>query len=136
MLKRYPLSLGIIIFVLLASFSCSSSEKAKEENNTSQDSLKHLMSLPPGTSDIKAEIIKCSEEKSELICRIKIQEVFSYGSSVSPLPPGTEIEVYIASNQLEQESKKIKENDIIFARISQTLAPENEQYWTIIMFNK
>ena len=135
MFKRCPLAKGIFVFALLASFSCSSSEKTNEENNTSPNSLKHSISIPPGTADIKAEIINCSGEQSNLICKIKILEVFSYGAEVSPLPPGIEIEVYIDKSLSDQASKKINEK-IIFGRVSQTTAPEGKKYWTIVMFNK
>ncbi len=136
MCKIIILFSGAAILVALANFSCSSSEESKKENDAAADSLKYSISIPPGTADIKAEIINYTKEKENLICQLKIQEVFAYGASVSPLPPGTEIKLYISKNLLEKESKKIKEGDVILARISQIRAPGDKEYWEIIMFNK
>jgi len=126
----------IITLIAIIKLSCSSSEETKQENAASEDSLKYLISIPPGTADIKAEIIEFSEEKENYLCQIKILEVFEYGASISPLPPGTEIKAYIPISLVERESQKIKEKEIILARISQIRAPGDKEYWEIIMFNK
>lgn len=53
---------------------------------------------------------------------------------ISPLPHGTEIDVYIGKS-IEHVSKRIREEKIVFGRISQILIPGDKEYWTIIMFN-
>ncbi len=136
MYKIIVLCIGAIILITLANLSCSSSEEIKNENKVERDSLKYLVSVPPGMADVKAIVLKFTEENEDLVCQLKIQEVFAYGVSVSPLPPGTEIRLYISKNLLEKESKKIKDGEVIFARISQIRAPRDKEYWEIIMFNK
>jgi hypothetical protein len=126
----------IAIFTAIFCISCSSSEGTDKENNVSPDSLKYSKSIPPGTADIKAEIIEYSKEKDDIVCKLKILEVFAYGSSISPLPRGTEIDSYVSKNLLEKELKIINEGEIIHARVSQTRAFGDNEYWTIIMFNK
>jgi len=103
MYKIIVLFSGAVILVVLANFSCSSSEEIKDENKVERDSLKYLISIPPGTADIKAEIIDFSEEKEKYLCQIKILEVFEYGSSISPLPPGSEIKTYVPTSLVEHE---------------------------------
>jgi hypothetical protein len=127
---------GVVILVALANFSCSSSEEKIKENDVMADSLKYIMSIPPGMADVKAEILKCSEENEDFKCRIIIREVFAYGASTSFLSPGIEIESYISKSLLEKESKKIKEGEVLLVRISQKRAPGDKEYWELIMFNK
>jgi len=127
---------GVVILVALANFSCSSSEEKIKEDDAMADSLKYIKSIPPGMADVKAEILKCSEENEDFKCRIIIRKVFAYGASTSPLSPGTEIESYISKSLLEKESKKIKEGELIHVRISQKRAPGDKEYWELIMFNK
>jgi len=133
MLKRSLLFSGYLLILFSISFSCSSKETKKDNN--SPDSLKHLISIPPGTADVKAEILKYSKDESDFICRLKIREVFEYGASISPIPPNSEIEAYISKNLFEKEENKIKEGEIVSIRISKTSVPGDKEYWTITMFN-
>lgn len=127
---------GVVILIAMANFSCSSSEEKIKENDVMADSLKYVMSIPPGMADVKAEVLKCSEENDDIKCRIIIREVFAYGSSTSLLSPGSEIESYISKSLLDKESRKIKEGEVLLVRISQKRAPGNKEYWELIMFNK
>jgi hypothetical protein len=127
---------GVAILVaVMVSFSCSSSEEKIKQNDVMTDSLKYKMSIPPGMADVRAEILKCSEENEDFKCRILIKEILAYGSSTPMLSPGVEIESYVSKSLLEKESKKIKEGEIYLMRISQKRAPSDKEYWELIMFN-
>lgn len=134
--KEIILLYGVVILIALVNFSCSSSEEKMKESDAVADSLKYLVSIPPGMADVKAEILKCSKETEDFNCKLIILEVFSYGSSTSPLLPGTEIDLYINKNISEEESKKLKEGKVILLRISQIRAPGDKEYWELIRFTK
>jgi hypothetical protein len=127
----YLISIPTLLFII----SCSSSDETKENNET-RDSLKLSKSIPPGTADIKAEILDYKEINDDLIFRLKILEVTAYGASTPPLPVGTEIKAYVPKDLLPDESQEIKEQKIIQARFSYFKTPGENQYWELVMFNK
>jgi hypothetical protein len=136
---------GIAVCMAIFCLSCSTSDDTKKDNIAPADSLEYHQndsnkrlekSIPPGTADIEAEIIGYTEEKDDLICKLKIIEVFAYGASVSPLPPGAEIDTYISKNLMDYDTKEIKAGKLILARVSQVFAPGDKKYWTIILINK
>ncbi len=134
-MKKETTLLWIAYFLVITNcFSCSSSEKTKDENDIiKKDSIKYSEYIPPGTASIKAEIIKIREETDYNVADLKILEVLEYGVSVSPLPPGKELEVTVSKNLLQE--KNIKPGEVIFGRIFQTRSTDTE-YWELIMFNK
>jgi hypothetical protein len=125
---------GNLFFFLLFSGCCPSSKMNTHMIDKRMENKEYKNSIPPGTADIKAEIINVSE--SGEICKLKIIEVLGYGSSVTPISPGTEIESFIPETLLKNEAKKLKEGEEIFARISLREAREANKYWEIIRFNK
>ena len=133
-IKKVILIVPIIIGALFISSCCSSKGNLKDENSIRNSKIPQ--NIPPGTADVKAEIINFVEEKDNFICRIKIHEVFEYGASIRPLPSGTEIDCYISKYLLEKEPRDFKEEEIILARVSQVNTPGDKNYYEIIMFNK
>jgi len=122
----------IINLVGLLLVSCSGSEKTDNKNNTPADTTQYIKQVPPGSADVKAEIVSRSVRNDDLVYKIKIIEVTGYGPAFSPLPPGKEIEVYLSKSLDKIEREKIKTVMVFSGRILQTRSP-NGDYWEIII---
>jgi hypothetical protein len=117
--------LGNLFLSIIHSGCCPSSKLT---------TYKTYNSIPPGAADIKAEVLNISE--SGEMFKLKISEVLEYGSSVTPIPPGTEIESFISKTLLKDEPKELKEGEEILARISLKETRDAKKYWEIIRLNK
>jgi hypothetical protein len=90
----------------------------------------NYQSIPPGTVDIKAEVLEVFEEES--LCRLQIIEILEYGPSVSQVASGKEMDVFVPGSLSKEEKEKLKSGKIISGRILQTKSPDRE-YWEIII---
>ena len=100
-----------------------------------KNKINRPISIPPGTADIKAEIINIIDDDENMLCKLRIIDVIQYGAGTSPLPQGTVMEVYIPKTLLGKNPNKINSGDIIFVRVSEVKAIGDRRYWEIIMFN-
>jgi hypothetical protein len=86
----------LLLFITLQSCSTktTSSESSKDNTKDSppQSKLyKDNNDLPPGTADIKAEILSFNDSTNNLKTRLKIENVYNYGPATPPLAIGSEI---------------------------------------------
>jgi hypothetical protein len=130
--SKIPINLVMILFSVYFASCCSSKENT--ELRMIKNKIDRPISIPPGTADIKAEIINIIDDEENYLLKLRIIDVIRYGAGTSPLPQGTKIEAYIPKALFENEPNKIKSNELIFVRVSEVKAMGDRRYWEIIMF--
>jgi hypothetical protein len=122
-------------YSLLIISCCTTGKTITKQNNMNIDKNNSFVSLPPGMADIKAMMLESSLEKEVYRCKIKVLEVFGYGPSISQIPEGKEIYIYIPKHLVKSE-EKLEQGSITLARITEIKAMGDINYYELIMFNK
>lgn len=130
-----------IIFILLliisaAAISCNSSRSS--EDKASRETVKSekpnsSIPLPPGQSDIKAIVKNHSENGNNILAVIKVDEVLKNGPSAPPIAPGSEIELLIPKQYVNNNENRISAGDTLSMRISFNHGINNENTWKFEM---
>jgi hypothetical protein len=85
--SKIPINLVMILFSVYFASCCSSKENT--EIKMIKNKIDRPISIPPGTADIKAEIINIIDDEENYLLKLRIIDVIRYGAGTSPLPQGT-----------------------------------------------
>ena len=119
----------------VCSLSCSSGEKNTKEDKTIVKQIP-AESLPPGNANITAQIKEVIQEEKNLTATLKIEEVFGYGPSTPPLPPGSEIKIYVPKSLIKDQENKLIEGEKLSMRIAFEKGAKEMNKWMFKYFVK
>jgi hypothetical protein len=132
--KNFPI---VVIFLVgISAVSCNSSRSADEkmsQKNQKADKPYPSIPPPPGQADVNALVKDLSENASNITADISINEVLQYGASTPPLAAGTELNILIPKQSINNNKSKIKTGKIISLRISFSKGVNNNN-WKFVMF--
>lgn len=133
--KKYELTY-LFLFVSLICFSCCSSKSESEEmKHSEQKKMMFEKSIPPGSADVQATVIKYSKGKDFVKTTLKIEEVYNYGAGTKPLPVGTLLDISIPKTDLNDSTSKLENGKKFSLRISVRRSFNNETSaeWNYVM---
>jgi hypothetical protein len=109
----------LLLIMIVAVTACPSSRNDMKEDAEEQSRPRSMprKSLAPETVQVSAALIEYKDNDSFYSCIIKLDKVLAYGSAISPLAEGSELQVEIAKDLIINKFAKIEtmlESDRLF----------------------
>jgi len=107
----YSKIFSVLLLIIISSFICSacvSSEKKIDKTNIySENENRRPTSLPPGTANVFATILKLTVTEYNKTCIARIDTVYGYGASTPPLAIGAEIGLDMFQKLPDKDSEQL-----------------------------
>jgi len=97
MVKLKMLHMTITLFTFFLITNCCTTKTDMVENKGKKYS-ENVSSLSPGSAKVSCNLLEVIEDGNNYTCKIKIVEVYGYGSATMPISVGTSINAGMANN--------------------------------------
>ncbi|MBI1932905.1 MAG: hypothetical protein HYS24_10255 [Ignavibacteriales bacterium] len=127
--------LSMLFFVT----NCCTSKNETKEEPSSNLKENQMISLAPGSAEIKCNVKEILENGNKSFCTLKVISVENYGPSTRPISAETEIQIEI-KDVFKERLENAEENDeellITIASMPAGMGTENSLNWKIVKINE